>query len=494
MSKNEYKILFASSEVVPFAKTGGLADVSSALPKQLKLLGHDIRVIMPKYESINETKFKIREVVRLREIDVPLGDKVHRVAIKSAFIPDSKVHVYFIDYPEFYGRNELYVDPATGTDYEDNDARFLLFSRAILELAKTLRWQPDIIHCNDWQAAAVPLYLKTLYKDDPFFAGTKTILSIHNVGYQGNFDPRAVQTGGFPNDLWYPMSPIEFHSKFSFMKAGVSYTDIVNTVSEKYAQEIQSDPDYGFGLEGILHDRAEDLYGILNGIDDDIWNPEKDDLIHTKFTKDDLTGKEENKRTLLESYGLIFDPDMPLIGNISRLADQKGFDLIEEVFDEIAALEMQMILLGTGDQKYHDLFNEAAKKWPEKFSVHLTFNNHLAHQIEAGSDFFLMPSRYEPCGLNQMYSFMYGTIPIVRATGGLADTVIDVDTDPKSGTGFTFEEYTGTALLDAIKRALEHFADKKAFTKLVKRGMSQDFSWSKSAKKYVDLYELAVKK
>ncbi|MBU0518309.1 glycogen synthase GlgA [bacterium] len=494
MPKKVYKILFASSEVVPFSKTGGLADVASALPKQLKQMGHDIRIVTPKYRAINDVKYRLREVIRLKEISVKLGDKTHHIAIKSAFIPDTKVQVYFIEYPKYYDRESLYVDPDTGTDYDDNDLRFFLFSKGILEIAKILSWKPDIIHCNDWQSGVVPLYLKTLFKDDPFFAATKTVLSIHNVGYQGNFPPEAVVNGGLPPKIFYPSAPVEFHGKFSFLKSGIKYADIVTTVSEKYAEEIQTTDEYGFGLASDLHDRTDDLYGILNGIDVDIWHPEKDDLIHQKFSKDDLEGKEANKKALLERCGLEYNPDVPLIGIISRLAAQKGFDLLEEILDDIAPLNMQMIVLGHGDKVYHDLFEAAMQKYPNKFSVHLNFNNQLAHQIEASSDFFLMPSRYEPCGLNQMYSFMYGTVPIVRSTGGLADTVKDVDENPQNGTGFTFEKYKSDKLLDVIQRAVNFYGGRKAFRALQARGMSQDFSWKRSALCYLDIYAKALEK
>jgi starch synthase len=494
MPQKALKIFFAASEVVPFAKTGGLADVASALPKHLKLLGHDVRVVMPKYGSIKDTKFRLREVIRMKNIEVPLGNKTYVISVKSAFIPGTKVQVYFVDYPDYFDRDSLYVNPKTGTDWKDNPERFLLFSRSILEIAKTLSWQPDVIHCNDWQTSAVPLYLKTLYQDDPFFAGTRTLLSIHNVGYQGNFSPDTVKIGGFPQDIFYPLSPVEFHGKFSFLKAGIKYADLINTVSETYAKEIQSSPEYGFGLEGVLHDRSGDLFGILNGIDDDIWNPEKDNLIPFKFSRDNLEGKEKNKQALLDECSLKNHPEFPLIGIISRLADQKGFDLIAEILDKIATLDMQMVILGTGDKKYHDLFTTAAKKYPDKFSVHLTFNNILAHKIEAGSDMFLMPSRYEPCGLNQMYSMMYGTVPVVRATGGLADTVIDTDADPDKGTGFTFIKYDSVEMLKTIKRALKRYQNGEGWKALQIRCMSQDFSWKKSARKYVEIYKLALKK
>ncbi len=494
MRKKRMKILFASSEVVPFAKTGGLADVSGALPKQLKQLGHDVRIIMPKYNSIRDNKFRLREVIRLRDIEVALGDEIHQVSIKSAFIPDTKVQVYFVEHPGFFNRDSLYTDPKTGEAYTDNDARYILFSRGVLEISKILYWQPEIIHCNDWQTALIPLYLKTLYRDDPFFSETKTVLSIHNLGYQGLFPPTALDLAGLPQSMFYPLSPIEYYGSFSFLKAGIEYSDVITTVSETYAREIQSDPEYGYGLEGVLQSRTENLFGILNGIDDTEWNPSLDKLIARKYSKEDPAGKEDNKKALLDQCGLKYDPKTPVIGIISRLADQKGFDLIAAVLEKIAALKMQMVVLGTGEEKYHRLFQTAAERHPNKFSIHLTFNNQLAHQIEAGADLFLMPSRYEPCGLNQMYSFMYGTVPIVRATGGLADTVSDVTKHPESGTGFVFEAYEAGQMLDAIKRALHHYGNQAEWRELRARGMSQDFSWQKSARKYVETYELALKK
>jgi starch synthase len=494
MADKKMKILFASSEVVPFAKTGGLADVSGALPRQIAELGHDIRVILPKYGSIPDAKFKLHDVGRLRNIEVPVGDEIHQISVKSAAIPDSKVQAYFVEDADYFGRDGLYTDAKSGEGYPDNDARFILFSRAALEIAKRLFWPPDIIHCNDWQTALIPLYLKTLYAEDEFFQNTRTLLSIHNLGYQGVFPPDVLGKAGLPDSLFYSMSPVEFYNSFSFLKSGISYSDLINTVSETYAREIQSDPEYGAGLEGVLRVRHQDLFGILNGIDDRDWNPALDDLIPFKFSPRDLSGKEENKKALLQQCGLKFDRQTPVIGIISRLADQKGFDLIAAVLDTLASLKMQMVVLGTGDEKYHQLFRDAAARFPQKFSIHLTFNNQLAHLIEAGSDLFLMPSRYEPCGLNQMYSFMYGAVPIVRATGGLADTVIDVDLHPPTGTGFVFKPYDAAQMLDAIKRALRHFEDREAWRALQLRGMSQDFSWRKSAKRYIEIYELALKK
>ncbi|MFH1862087.1 MAG: glycogen/starch synthase, partial [bacterium] len=374
------------------------------------------------------------------------------------------------------------------------NARFLLFARSVLEISKILYWQPDIIHCNDWQSATIPLFLKTLYRDDDFFNATRTVLSIHNLGYQGNFPASTFSLTGLPESMFYPMSPIEFYNLFSFLKAGISYSDLITTVSETYAQEIQSDPEFGCGLEGVLADRSAELFGILNGVDNEIWNPTKDQQIVRNYSQDDLDGKEENKKALLDQCGMKYNASTPVIGIISRLADQKGFDLLAAVFDQIANLKMQMVVLGTGDEKYHQLFQQAQKQHPDKFSINIIFNDQLAHRIEAGSDVFLMPSRYEPCGLNQMYSLIYGTVPIVRATGGLADTVIDVNENPRKGNGFVFHEYDALQLLDTIQRALTYYKDSKKWRSLQIRGMSQDFSWSNSAKKYVDIYDLALKK
>ncbi|MCD6165345.1 glycogen synthase GlgA [candidate division KSB1 bacterium] len=485
-------VFFLSSEIAPFAKTGGLADVAGSLPKALKELGHEIRLFMPRYRCINERKFILRDVIRLKNLEIPLGNKKVKVDIKSSFIPNTKVQVYFLDYKPYFDRNELYVDPVTKTDYKDNDERFILFTRTALEMLKLLHWQPDIIHCNDWQTGLIPLYLKTIYSEDEFFRNVKTLFTIHNIGYQGNFDKSAVSKANLPESLFYPLSPIEFYGKFSFLKAGLEYADKINTVSPTYAQEIQQGPEYGHGMEGILRRRRKDLHGILNGVDYSEWSPDVDKYIPFQYDSNQLDKKLENKKALLEECKLSFDEGTPLIGSISRLADQKGFDLIAEIIDKVMKLDLHYLLLGTGDQKYHRLFNKIAKKYPQKISVQLKFDNRLAHLIEAGSDMFLMPSKYEPCGLNQLYSLRYGTIPIVRATGGLADTVVDFNPETKTGTGFVFKNYDSAELLQAIKRAIDVFADKPTWTQLVRTAMEQDFSWKTSAKEYTKLYALLL--
>jgi len=489
--RNSYNILYVSPEVAPFAKTGGLADVAGALPKALKDLGHDIRIMMPKYGCISERKYVLREVIRLREIPVRLGQREYVVSAKSAFLPDSKVQVYFIDYPPYFDRDSLYVNPSTGKDWSDNPERFALFCRAVLEVLKVLHWQPDVIHCNDWQTALIPAYLKTRLREDAFFSRVSTLLTIHNLAYQGVFEPSVLEVIDLPQELFLPGGPVEFFGKVNFLKAGIVYADAISTVSEKYAEEIQTE-EFGAGLNGVLRRRASDIHGILNGADYNVWNPETDEFIPHKYSASDLSGKQRNKEALLTQVGLPYNPEVPVIGMISRLAEQKGFDILAEAMERIMAMNVQMVLLGTGDPKYHKMFEKFAKKYPSKLSVNLRFDEPLAHLIEAGSDMFLMPSRYEPCGLNQIYSLRYGTIPIVRFTGGLADTIQDYDPETGRGNGFVFRDYNAEALVEAIQRALNVYQDRTTWTKLVKNAMRQDFSWSVSAKKYVALYKKII--
>lgn len=489
-----FKICYVSSEVVPFAKTGGLADVAGALPVELKDLEQDVRVMMANYKSINERKFVLREVIRLKEVKVNLGNETKIVDGKTAFLPNSKVHVYFLHIPEYFDRKDLYVDPATGKDYEDNAERFAFFSMSVLETLKLLFWQPDIIHCNEWQTALIPFYLKTHYKDDEFFKNTRTVLSLHNLAYQGSFSLNKAAKIGIDSQFVKKDGEFEHYGSLNLLKGGILFSDVLNTVSEKYAEEITTDPEYGAGFEKILSQRRDDIYGILNGVDYSNWNPETDNLIPKNYSIDSLHNKEKNKIALCNQNNLPFDEKIPLIGIISRLADQKGFDLIAEVVNDIFSLDIQFVLLGTGDPKYHKLFEKLAKKYPKKLAVNLRFDNKLAHLIEAGADMFLMPSKYEPCGLNQLYSLKYGTVPVVRETGGLADTIQDFDQKNGTGNGFTFKNYNSQELLETIKRALQIFPEKKLWHKIQITGMKQDYSWLQSARKYLDLYEKAMMK
>jgi starch synthase len=488
------KICYVSSEVVPFAKTGGLADVAGALPVALKEMEQDVRVMMANYKSINERKFVLREVIRLKEVKVTLNGETKIVDGKTAFLPNSKVHVYFLHIPDYFDRKELYVDPATGKDFKDNAERFAFFSKATLETLKLLYWQPDIIHCNEWQTALIPFYLKTLYKDDEFFKNTKTVLTLHNLAYQGIFPLEKAKKIQIPEEYIKSGAEFEFYGKLNLLKGGILFADVLNTVSEKYAEEITSDPEFGFGFEKILASRKKDLVGILNGVDYENWSPETDNLIPLKYSWNKLEAKIENKKVLCKQNNLEFKEDVPVIGIISRLADQKGFDLIEEVAADLMEMDLQIIILGTGDTKYHKFFEKLAKKYPQKVAINLRFDNKMAHLIEAGADIFLMPSRFEPCGLNQMYSLKYGTVPVVRETGGLADTIKDYNTKTGEGTGFTFKKYQAREMLKAITRAVKTYSNKKTWQDIQKTGMKKDFSWTKSAEKYMSLYEKVMSK
>jgi starch synthase len=488
-------ILFVSSEVEPFAKTGGLADVSGALPRAIRDLGHEIRVIMPKYRSVEERKFRLHEVLRLQQIDIPIGQEVEKASVKSSILTNTKakIQVYFLANESLFDRNGLYTDPQTRKDYQDNDDRFIFFCRGVLETLKRLRWQPDILHCNDWQSGLIPAYLKTLYRNDPFFSKVKTIFTIHNLAYQGLFPESSFTKTHLPREL-FAADGVEFYGNLNFLKTGLVYSDVITTVSEKYAQEIQSSDEYGCGLSGVLQKRKSDLFGILNGIDYSIWNPEVDDLLTQKYDVRTLEGKQINKAELLREFKLKPKEGTPVIGCISRLAEQKGFDLIKESAEDFLKLDVQFILLGTGEKKYEDFFEAMQKRYHGKVGVYIGFSNELAHLIEAGSDMFLMPSRYEPCGLNQMYSLRYGTIPIVRATGGLEDTIEDYDPATGNGSGFKFSRYEAKELLKAIERALAAYTDQNAWRKMMKQAMQKDFSWETSAKKYITLYKNVLKR
>jgi starch synthase len=482
-------VLFVSSEVEPFAKTGGLADVSGALPQVLRQMDHEVRVMLPRYGCINERKAKLHEMIRMKDIDIPVGKENYAASVKSSFIstPHTKVQVYLLDNQKLFGRQGMYVHPDTKKDYPDNDIRFTFFCRGILEVPKRLGWVPDIIHCNDWMTGLVPAFLRTLYKNDPFYKDTRTVFTIHNMAYQGIFPHASFSRTLLPNELNSDQGVIAF-GNLNFMKAGLMFADAITTVSEKYAEEIRSADEFGCGLQDILERRKRDLTGILNGVDYAVWDPSIDTLIPQRYDSRSPDLKIENKRALLQHLGLPFDPAVPVIGIISRLADQKGFDLIGQAMDDLMKQHIQLVVLGTGEKKYHDLFEKAARKHPTKVGVALRFDEEMAHLIEAGSDMFLMPSRYEPCGLNQIYSLRYGTVPIVRATGGLDDTITEFHASTGNGTGFKFTRYDSSEMLKAVHRAVGVFAEPAAWRKLMKNGMAQDFSWEASAKKYIHVY------
>lgn len=491
MPPRKFKILFVTSEVMPFVKTGGLADVSSALPQYLSDMGNEVRIVVPKYGAVDQRKFKIHEVVRLKDIPIKIGDKDVVFSLKSCFLPGprARVQIYFLENHEFFGsRSSLYVDPKSEKDYPDNDERFILLARSIPELITRLGWIPDIIHCNDWQCGLIPAYLKTIYKNYENFDKFKTLFTIHNIEYQGEFPKSMFKKTGLPEELNSERG-IEMNGKINFMKSGLKFADVINTVSSTYAKEICTDEKLGSGLKHVLAKRKNNLFGIVNGIDTNVWHPEKDKHIVKKYSVKDLESKAENKKELADKFGFDFDISIPIVSVISRLYNSKGIDLITDTFKEIMKLDLQFILLGTGDKKYHNFFEKMSDKYGKKFACYLGFNDELAHLIEAGSDIFLMPSLVEPCGLNQMYSLVYGTVPIVHETGGLADTVIRYDDKTEEGNGFVFKKHESEAMLKELKHALKLFQDKKKWNKIMRNGMKMDFSWHASAKRYVDLYK-----
>jgi starch synthase len=491
-SGKKYKILFATSEVVPFIKTGGLADVSSALTQKLQEMGHFVRIIVPKYGAIDERKFKIHEVVRLKDIKINIGEKEVIFSLRSSFLigPKTRVQIYFLDNPQYYGsRHSLYSDPITGEDYPDNDERFILLARAVFELITRLGWAPDIIHCNDWQTGLIPAYLKSSYSKDPIFKNIKTIFTIHNLSFQGIFPKTSFAKTALPKELESEKG-ILHKGKINFLKSGLLYSDMINTVSETYAKEICQLKEYGIGLEDILKKRKKDIYGIINGIDDTIWNPEVDNKIPHKYSIKNIEYKKENKKALADNFNFTYKDDVPVIGMISRLYDNKGLDLLEKVFPELMKMNIHLVLLGTGEKKYHKFFTSMASKYHNKFSCYIGFDEELAHLIEAGADMFLMPSKYEPCGLNQMYSLMYGTVPIVRSTGGLADSVQPFNGKNGIGNGFVFEKYSAKEMIAQIKIAVKLYStNSEKWNAIMANGMRSNFTWMNSSKKYVDLYK-----
>ncbi len=487
-------VLFLSSEVEPFAKTGGLADVSGALPQVIKQLGHEVRVMMPRYGIINERSGKLHEMSRLKDIPVPVGNRVFPASVKSSFLTsgNDKVQVYFIDNQDLWGRQGIYVDPATTRDYPDNDDRFIFFACSVFEVLQRLGWQPDIIHCNDWPTGLVPAYLKLANARSPFFKNTRSVFTIHNMAYQGMFPPSVFPKTNLPMEMLNENGVLS-HGILNFLKSGLVFSDAITTVSRKYAEEIQSSEEYGCGLQDVVRKRTKDVTGILNGVDYSVWSPAVDRFISKNYDATTIPSKKENTKALLQRMGLAYDERVPVIGIISRLADQKGFDLIASILQAVMHMRVQMVVLGTGERRYHEMLTAAKAAFPGQLGIELSFNNELAHLIEAGSDMFLMPSRYEPCGLNQIYSLRYGTVPIVRATGGLDDTIQDVDEAPDGGTGFKFRDYQGGALLHAIQRAVTAFADRPKWERIMRNGMSKDYSWESSAQRYVDVYRGLVR-
>ena len=475
------KILILASEVVPFAKVGGLADVVGALPKALQELGQDVRVVMPRYRQVDPERFALTTI--LDALTVNIAGFQEQVNVRLGSIGNG-IPVYMIDAPRFFDRENIY-------GYTDDGERFILFCRAALEAMRALDWSPDIIHCNDWQTGIVPNWMHTVYHGDPFFANTATVYTIHNLAYQGIFGYRILEVAGVAaGGFLYPQI-VELANVVDIMGRGILFADAITTVSGRYAQEILT-PEFGEKLDQLLRSRRERLFGILNGIDYQEMNPAADRYIHTCYDSDTLDKRADNKRALQERAHLPTKPEVPLLAMISRLTDQKGFDLIAQIAQPLLAQGIQLVVLGIGDTHYHEMFQDLAARYPEQVANFLTFNTELAQAIYAGSDMFLMPSRFEPCGLGQLIAMRYGSVPIVRSVGGLADTVQEYDPRTGEGNGFAFSKYDPWEFFAAIVRALELFRIKGIWRTLQRRGMVADHSWRASAIRYIEVYRNAL--
>jgi starch synthase len=486
---DELKVLFLSSEVVPFAKTGGLADVAGALPGALRQLGVDVRLVLPYYRLVREGNFQIRPI--LKDLKIPLGSERLRANVLEAQTEDG-VPVYLIERDDLYDRPNLY-GSAVG-DYYDNLERFSFFSHAALILSEALLFSPDLIHCHDWQTGLVPALIKGPYGGTSTLAGTPTVFTVHNLGYQGLFPAGKLQVTGLLKEEFFHPEGLEFWGKISLLKAGIVYSQAITTVSPTYAREIQT-PEYGLGMEGILKHRRASLYGVLNGVDYSLWDPAMDSHVPFNYSPREMEGKRRCKESLIQEMGL--DPSIikkPLLGMISRLDNQKGFDLLVQMLDEILELDVGLTILGSGDELIQKAIQEAAIRHQGHVGFEMGFDEPLAHRIMAGVDIFLIPSRYEPCGLTQMYALKYGTVPVVRATGGLDDTVVPFDPLTKEGNGFKFGPYKPAAFVAAIRQAVNLFQDSRTWKKLMANGMKADFSWDKSALRYLEIYRSVVYK
>jgi starch synthase len=479
-------ICFVTSELAPFAKTGGLADVSAALPAYLHGQGHDIRVFVPLYSSIEKAEYDFRPLDGLQEIPMVMGGQSHSVSVLAATLPGTDLEINFIDCPAFFSRDGIY------TNDPDEALRFACLSRAAIESCQRLNWSPQIMHCQDWQTALIPAYLKSIYAWDGLFRDTKTILTIHNLGYQGVFSAAVLEAIGLAGSQNMFAAADLRENRIGFLKTGLEHADMLTTVSPTYAREIQTS-EFGVGLNGLLSRRSDSLLGILNGIDTTIWNPATDTHIPFPYSADTIADKQKNKASLLTDLGLPPAEGVPLIGMISRLTSQKGFDLLMDPLTELLTnQDVRLAVLGSGDSKYERFFSSLEQRFPGKLCFYRGFSTPLSHLIEAGSDIFLMPSMYEPCGLNQMYSLAYGTVPIVRKTGGLADTVTHWDGATGVGTGIVFDHTTSDGARWSIATALSLYQDKAAWRTLILNGMREDNSWTASGNRYLALYEWLI--
>ena len=476
-------ILFAASEMVPFCKTGGLADVIGALPLKLTEMGHDVSVMLPGYAVIDRESYGFTEITHT--IEIPVGWESKPLVVSSGY--SNGVTVYLLENEEYFNRGGLYGNERG--DYGDNDARFVFYSRGVIKAVKALGIKADVIHAHDWQAGLVMAYLSTVYATDPWFKGTAALFTIHNLGYQGVFPKRVFSLTDISREE-FNWKKMEYWGNVSFLKSGIVYADAVTTVSEKYAEEITREP-LGFGMHDILAERRYDLYGILNGINQDEWNPSTDKSIPALYNITDMKGKKACRKALLDTCGLKAKPNVPVFGMVTRFDDQKGLDILEEAMGRLASIDIRIVILGTGSTKHRKKMRKLMARYSDHLHVIIGFDNTMARCIYAGSDAFMMPSTYEPCGLGQLIAMRYGTLPVVHATGGLADTVHDIDVNPEYGNGFSFDEYSSDNLIETVARAVKAFRipGRTLWKKAVGHAMKEDFSWERSAGKYIELYD-----
>ncbi len=481
-------ILFVTSEVVPFAKTGGLADVSSALPLGLTELGHDVRIVAPKYGSVSERRNRIHEIKRLKDIPIDVGGEESMAVVKSSQVVNAraKVQVYLVTSEAYFEPYKgIYVDPKSGKDFANNDERFIFFQKSVLETCIRLGWRPDIIHCNDWQTALIPVLIDELYGDDSFFANTRTVLTVHNAGYQGAFPKESFEKIGLDRKL-LSANGLQQDGKINFLKGGIAHANAVTTVSPTYAKDLLT-AEQGHGLESVFKKNRKKLTGILNGIDTEVWNPATDKLIDTKYSVESLEEKFENKTELAKEFGLKADIDIPVVVMIARMVEQKGYDLLIDAIDRIMDLGVQLLVMGEGEKSILTALEKAAKKHA-LMRVKSEYDEETAHMMQAGGDMLLMPSRYEPCGLNQLYALAYGTVPVVHRTGGLADSIHDVRQKKERPNGFVFNDFSVESLIEALARAVEMYKDEEKWEELQRSIMSEDHSWKAAAAEYAELY------
>jgi starch synthase len=482
------KICFAASEVAPLSKTGGLADVAAALPRQLSFMGHDVRVFMPFYSLVERQGREFRPLRCAREFSVDLGSIAYEVSVWTTHTVPGGPPIHLVDCPELYHRSAIYTDEA------DEPQRFALFSKAVIEICRRMEWSPDLFQCNDWHTGLLPLFLESSPERNKLFRDSATLLTIHNIGYQGIFPGDCLEEIGLDGSEHLLDQEELLAGRIGFLRSGIAHADAITTVSPTYAEEIQGE-EYGMGLQALLRQRKESLTGILNGVDYDEWSPERDNWIPYRFSRTRMDGKEKNKSYLLEKLQLSGGTEAPLLGIVSRFARQKGFELCYSVLPELmTGSDLILVALGTGDSEYEEFFRNLEQRFPGRAFYHCGYSDELAHLIEASADMFLMPSRYEPCGLNQMFSLKYGTVPIVRKTGGLADSVTPFKRETADGTGFVFEHLNSDGLRWALRLALETYSDRPLWRQLMSNGMLQDFSWKKQARLYEELFTSVILK